>query len=90
MQKNLNTLNQRTKDIVDPTIIDMRRFIFEQMKKLSSGEISIHEGTVQAKLAHQIMDGYKTQVRLLEIADLASLNEKDIITLTASMDNSHV
>ncbi len=78
------------KNIIEPTIIDMRRFIFEQMNKLSKGEISIHEAIAQSKLAHQIMDGYKTQVRLLEIADLGSLQPKDIKTLTASMDNNHV
>ena len=90
MANELSTITNSTADIKDPTIVDMRRFIFEQMKRLSNGEISIHEGTVQAKLAHQIMDGYKTQVRLLEIADLSSLNPRTIATLTSSMDSSHV
>lgn len=48
-------------------IIEARRFIFEQMVRLSKGEISIQEGIVQSKLAHQLMDGYKTQVRAMEI-----------------------
>lgn len=70
----------------EPTIVDVRRFIFEQMVKLSEGNISIQEGVVQAKLAHQIMDGYKTQVRLLEVAGVGSLEGKDIKLLTSSMD----
>ena len=49
-------------------IVEARRFIFEQMVKLSEGKITIQEGVVQAKLAHQLMDGYKTQVRFLEVA----------------------
>jgi len=72
--------------IENPTIVDMRRFIFEQMIKLSKNEISIHEATVQSKLAHQIMDGYKTQVRLLEISDLGSFEKEEIAEITASMD----
>ena len=74
----------------DPTIVEVRRFIFEQMVKLSEGKISINEGIVQAKLAHQIMDGYKTQVRLLEVAGLDSLAPKDVELLTSSMDSSDV
>ena len=74
----------------EPTIVEVRRFIFEQMVKLSEGKISIQEGVVQAKLAHQIMDGYKTQVRLLEVAGLDSLAPKDVKKLTKSMDNSDV
>ncbi len=74
----------------EPTIVDMRRFIFEQMEKLSRGEISIQEGIVQSKLAHQIMDGYKTQVRMLEVVSLNSLKEQDIKQLTYRMDNLDV
>ncbi len=74
----------------EPTIIEVRRFIFEQMQKLSKGEISIHEGATQAKLAHQIMDGYKTQVRLLEVAGIDSLSPRDVKELTCSMDNKIV
>ncbi len=74
----------------EPTIVEVRRFIFEQMVKLSEGEISIQEGVVQAKLAHQIMDGYKTQVRMLEVAGYDSLQEKDIKMITKSMDSSDV
>ncbi len=74
----------------EPTIVEVRRFIFEQMVKLSKGEISIHEGATQAKLAHQIMDGYKTQVRLLEVAGLDSLNPIDVKELTESMDKRDV
>jgi len=74
----------------EPTIVEVRRFIFEQMVKLSEGEISIQEGVTQAKLAHQIMDGYKTQVRLLEVAGYGSLGEKDIKMITQSMDSTDV
>ena len=74
----------------DPTIVEVRRFIFEQMVKLSEGKISIQEGVTQAKLAHQVMDGYKTQVRLLEVAGFDSLAPKDIKQLTSSMDGSDV
>jgi len=74
----------------EPTIIEVRRFIYEQMVKLSEGKISIQEGVVQAKLAHQIMDGYKTQVRLLEVAGLDRIEEDDIKLLTKSMDSLDV
>ena len=74
----------------EPTIVDMRRFIFEQMKKLSRGEISIQEGIVQSKLAHQIMDGYKTQVRMIEVVNLNNLEEQDIKQLTYRMDSLDV
>ena len=49
-------------------IVEARRFIFEQMVKLSEGEITLDEGIVQAKLAHQLMEGYKAQVRFLEVS----------------------
>ena len=87
---NMQELTTIDENITEPTIVDMRRFVFKQMQLLALGKISVHEATVQAKLAHQIMDGYKTQVRLLEIADLSSLRPKDIEVLTASMDSSHV
>ena len=74
----------------EPTIVEVRRFIFEQMVKLSDGKISIQEGVTQAKLAHQVMDGYKTQVRLLEVVGVDSIKAKDINVLTRSMDNTHV
>ncbi len=77
-------------NLKEPTIVEVRRFIFDQMLKLSKGEISIHEGVVQAKLAHQIMDGYKTQVRLLEVSGLDSLEPKDVKLLTSSMDSTDV
>ena len=50
-------------------IVEARRFIFEQMVKLSNGEITVQEGVVQAKLGHQLMEGYKTQVRFIEVAN---------------------
>ena len=74
----------------EPTIVDMRRFIFEQMEKLSRGEISIQEGIVQSKLAHQIMDGYKTQVRMIEVVNLNNLEEQDIKQITYRMDSLDV
>ena len=74
----------------EPTIVEVRRFIFDQMVKLSKGKISIQEGVTQAKLAHQVMDAYKTQVRMLEVVGVDSLKSKDIKELTASMDGSNV
>ena len=74
----------------EPTIVEVRRFIYEQMINLAEGKISIHEGATQAKLAHQIMDGYKTQVRLLEVAGLNSLTPQDVKQLTWSVDNKIV
>ncbi len=50
-------------------IVEARRFIFEQMVNLSEGKITIQEGVVQAKLGHQLMEGYKTQVRFIEVAN---------------------
>ncbi len=73
----------------DPTIAEVRKFIYEQMVRLSKGEISVNEGTTIAKLGHQIMEGYKTQVRLLEVVGLNSLSSKDISSLTWSMDEKH-
>ena len=60
-------------------IVEARRFIFEQMVKLSKGKISIQEGIVQAKLAHQLMEGYKTQVRFVEVANMIGGGEKTTI-----------
>ena len=74
----------------EPTIVEVRRFIFEQMKLLSDGEISIHEAIAHAKLAHQIMDGYKTQVRLLEVVGTDTLTNKEIIDITHAIDNKNV
>ncbi len=67
-------------------IVDVRRFVFEIMQALKAGEVTVHEASTQAKLAHQIMDGYKTQVRLLEVVGLDSLKPKDVKQLTQSMD----
>ena len=82
--------NKKTQLIVEPTIVEVRRFIFQQMQRLEKGEISIHEGIAQSKMAHQIMDGYKTQVRLLEVAGLESLKPEDVKRLTGSMDSTDV
>ena len=70
---------------VDPTIVQMRRFVFEQMQALRDGDISIHEANAQAKLAHQVMEGYKTQVRFLEVAGTDSLKVEEITQLTHSL-----
>jgi len=74
----------------EPTLVEVRKFIFKQMKKLESKEISIHEAATQAKLAHQIMDGYKTQVRLLEVVGLDTLTPKEVIDITHAIDNKNV
>ena len=79
---------------LNTTIFNLaERFIgeyFEQMEKLSRGEISIQEGIVQSKLAHQIMDGYKTQVRMIEVVNLNNLEEQDIKQITYRMDSLDV
>jgi hypothetical protein len=64
-------------------IVEARRFIFEQMVALSKGKISIQEGIVQAKLAHQLMDGYKTQVRAMEIMNAGGSEEDAVKMLDA-------
>ena len=38
----------------EPTIVEVRKFIFEQMEALRDGKISIHEGIAQAKMAHPV------------------------------------
>ena len=64
-------------------IVEARRFIFEQMVRLSEGKITIQEGVVQAKLAHQLMDGYKTQVRFIEVTH--EIGDTKIITDVTKM-----
>ena len=48
-------------------IVEARRFKFEQMVNLSKGKITIDEALAQGKLAHHLMEGYKTQVRAMEV-----------------------
>ena len=60
-------------------IVEARRFIFEQMVALSKGTISLDTAVVQGKLAHQLMEGYKIQVRAMEVLSTGS---KDLAITT--------
>ncbi|MCK5848499.1 MAG: hypothetical protein KAH01_04820 [Caldisericia bacterium] len=73
------------KNNTEPTIIEMRRFIFNQMISLKNGEIDVTEAMTQAKLAHQVMDGYKTQVRMIEVINNSSMNHNDVSELTKAL-----
>ncbi len=60
-------------------IVEARRFIFAQMVALSKGTISLDVAVVQGKLAHQLMEGYKIQVRAMEVLSTGS---KDLAVTT--------
>ena len=60
-------------------IVEARRFIFEQMVALSKDKITIDVALAQGKLAHQLMEGYKIQVRAMEVL---SSGEKDLSKTT--------
>jgi len=49
-----------------------RGFIFQTMLDLKAGKISIDEALVQNKLASQLMEGYRIEVKAVEIATFAS------------------
>ncbi len=55
-------------------IVEARRFIYEQMVKLSKGEISLDVAIAQGKLAHQLMEGYRIQVKAMEIINSSEHN----------------
>ena len=50
------------------TLAETRSFIFEQMKALKDGEISIDEALTQSKLATRIIESYNTEVKAIELA----------------------
>lgn len=50
------------------TLKETRRFIYQQMQKLESGDISIDEALTQSKLATRIIESYNTEARAIELA----------------------
>ena len=60
-------------------IVEARRFIFEQMVALSKGKITLDVAIAQGKLASHLMEGYRIQVKAMEIM---STSAKDLATTT--------
>lgn len=49
-------------------IIEARRFIFDTMVGISKGEVSLEQGLVQHKLASDLMEGYRLQLKAVELS----------------------
>lgn len=47
-------------------IVDARRTIYEQIKKVESGEYSLEKGIVLHKLNVDLMEGYRIQAKVFE------------------------
>ena len=60
-------------------IIEARRFIFNQMVALSKGKITLDVAIAQGKLASHLMEGYRIQVKAMEIM---STSHKSLATTT--------
>ena len=75
-----------TKTTGHKDIVEARRFIFSQMVALSKGTITVETGLAQAKLAHQLMEGYKVQVRAMEITAHSSIDPKDVKNVTKLLE----
>ena len=59
-------------------IVEARRFIFETMVGISKGETSIEAGLAIHKLSSDLMEGYRLQLKAME---LASENSNKPLTL---------
>jgi len=64
-------------------IVEARRFIFELMVALSKGEITLDVAMAQGKLASHLMEGYRIQVKAMEVLSTSTkgLAAKTIKTL---------
>jgi len=50
------------------TLQEARRFIYEEMVRLREGRVSVDEAIAQGKLAAHLIDGYRVEVRAVELA----------------------
>ena len=67
-------------------IIEARRFIFETMVKVSKGEISIDKALAIHKLGSDLMEGYRLQLRALEVAQGSSVEPISLCEATRQLE----
>lgn len=60
----------------DNTLGTLRKFMFDQMIKLRSGDCDSTEAIAMSKMAHQITQSYKVEIEAVKVAN--ELKDKNV------------
>lgn len=77
------------KEVVkDNSLKTLRKFMFDEMVKIRSGNADITESNAIAKLAGRVIETYKTEIEAVKVAnDLKDKNFKYVDSITAISHN---
>ena len=66
-------------------IVEARKAIFEHIQCVASGEYSLEKGIVLHKMYGHLMEGYRIQAKVYEVATLSQHTPTTLTAITAEL-----